>query len=187
MKILLTFFVLFFSSSVFAEDISDLQIEGISIGDSLLDYFSEDEIISNTFNYYNNKTYSPVQIKKSFYETYDEMSFNYKTNDNNFIISGISGTIDIDNDMEKCEKLKDEILKDIKSLFPKKTFKNSEGKHSADPSGNSIFKMQSMKLDNGNKIVITCYDYSKKSGWQDHLSVSIRTKHYDDFLDYAYD
>ena len=44
MKTLLTFFILFFSSSVFAEDISDFQIEGISIGDSLLDFFSEAEI-----------------------------------------------------------------------------------------------------------------------------------------------
>ena len=44
MKTLLTFFVLLFSSSVFAEDISDFEIEGISIGDSLLDYFSEKEI-----------------------------------------------------------------------------------------------------------------------------------------------
>jgi hypothetical protein len=30
---------------VFPEDISDLEIEGMSIGDSLLDYFSEEEII----------------------------------------------------------------------------------------------------------------------------------------------
>ena len=45
MKILLTFFVLLFSSSVFADDISDFQIEGMSIGDSLLDYLSKDEII----------------------------------------------------------------------------------------------------------------------------------------------
>ena len=45
MKILLTFFVLFFSSSVVADDISDFEIEGISIGDSLLDYMTEDEIL----------------------------------------------------------------------------------------------------------------------------------------------
>ena len=44
MKILLTFFVLFFSSSVVADGISDFQIEGMSIGDNLLDYFSEEEI-----------------------------------------------------------------------------------------------------------------------------------------------
>ena len=44
MKILLTFFVLLFSSSVFAEDISDFQIEGMSIGDSLLKHYSEKQI-----------------------------------------------------------------------------------------------------------------------------------------------
>ena len=44
MKILLTLFVLLFSPSVLAEDISDFQIEGMSVGDSLLDYFSEEEI-----------------------------------------------------------------------------------------------------------------------------------------------
>ena len=46
MKTLLTLFVLFFSSSVVAEDISDFEIEGISIEDSLLDYMSVEEIIS---------------------------------------------------------------------------------------------------------------------------------------------
>jgi len=46
-KLLILLFSIFFlySSSVFAEDISDFQIEGISIGDSLLDYITEDEIL----------------------------------------------------------------------------------------------------------------------------------------------
>jgi len=30
-----------------ADDIRDFQIEGMSVGDSLLDYFSEEEIIKN--------------------------------------------------------------------------------------------------------------------------------------------
>ena len=46
-KLLILLFSLFFlsSPSVFAEDISDFQIEGMSIGDSLLDYMTEDEIL----------------------------------------------------------------------------------------------------------------------------------------------
>ena len=44
MKIILTLFIFSFSSSVFANNISDFQIEGMSIGDSLLDYFSEEKI-----------------------------------------------------------------------------------------------------------------------------------------------
>ena len=46
-KLLILLFSLFFlsSPSVFAKDISDFQIEGISIGDSLLDYMTEEEIL----------------------------------------------------------------------------------------------------------------------------------------------
>ena len=46
MRVFLTVFILIFSlqSWAKADDIRDFQIEGISIGDSLLDYFSEEEI-----------------------------------------------------------------------------------------------------------------------------------------------
>ena len=47
MKTLLTRFILLFSSSVYAEDISDFEIEGMSIGDNLLDHFSASEINKN--------------------------------------------------------------------------------------------------------------------------------------------
>ena len=48
-KILILLFSLFFlnSTSVIADDISDFSIEGISIGDSLLDYMSEEEILKD--------------------------------------------------------------------------------------------------------------------------------------------
>ena len=38
-----------------ADDIRDFQIEGMSIGDSALDYFSETHLIKNTWDYTNNK------------------------------------------------------------------------------------------------------------------------------------
>ena len=42
------FSILFiFSSPIIADDISDFEIEGISIGDSLLDHFTKEEIIKN--------------------------------------------------------------------------------------------------------------------------------------------
>jgi len=45
-KLLILLFSFFlYSPSVFADDISDFQIEGISIGDSLLDYMTEEEIL----------------------------------------------------------------------------------------------------------------------------------------------
>ena len=48
MKLPLILFALLFSFSLVAKEISDFQIEGISIGDSLTDHFSEKEIS----NYY---------------------------------------------------------------------------------------------------------------------------------------
>ena len=46
MKAILIFLILIISlqSWTKADDISDFEIEGISIGDSVLDFFSEDEI-----------------------------------------------------------------------------------------------------------------------------------------------
>ena len=49
MRLFITVFILIFSlqSWTKADDIRDFQIEGMSVGDSLLDYFSKDEIEKN--------------------------------------------------------------------------------------------------------------------------------------------
>ena len=69
MKILLTLFVLFFSSLVVADDISDFQIEGISVGDSLLDYADKKDIEER-------KKYYPNSKKWSMFVSYHEKYFN---------------------------------------------------------------------------------------------------------------
>ena len=70
------FLVLFsFSALSFADDINELEIEGISIGESLLDYLSKDEIINeieankSTYNYLNND-FGEVYLYGNF-EKYD--------------------------------------------------------------------------------------------------------------------
>ena len=61
-KLLILLFSIFFlsSPSVFADDISDFEIEGISIGDSLLDYMTEDEINNSKRNYTKSKKYYAI-------------------------------------------------------------------------------------------------------------------------------
>ena len=87
MKKIFVILFLFFSSSLFAEDISDFEIEGISIGDSALEYFTKEDIIKNTFNYFKDKTYTPVQNNGPlFFKIYDAVDFAYKTNDKKYII-----------------------------------------------------------------------------------------------------
>jgi hypothetical protein len=57
MKRLLLILILTFSFQTLAkaDDIKDFEIEGMTIGDSALDYFSKDQIIKNSRNYYKNK------------------------------------------------------------------------------------------------------------------------------------
>ena len=45
-------FILISTSLVKSDDIKDFEIEGMSIGDTALDYFSESELIKNKKNYY---------------------------------------------------------------------------------------------------------------------------------------
>ena len=70
-KLLTLLFSLFFllgSPSVFADDISDFEIEGISIGDSLLKYVSVDEIKKNIRSYPGSKKFSRFFKKFDYYD-----------------------------------------------------------------------------------------------------------------------
>ena len=45
--ILILFFILIFQSWTKADEIKDFEIEGMSVGDSLLNHYSEDQILKN--------------------------------------------------------------------------------------------------------------------------------------------
>ncbi len=54
-----------------ADDIRDFQIEGMSIGDSLLDYFSKNEIEENIqHDYYKDDLYYESQIENETFHDY---------------------------------------------------------------------------------------------------------------------
>ena len=120
MKKLSTYlFLIFFGFSAlsFADDISDFQIEGISIGDSLLDYMSEEEIKENEFpGVYKDKKFTLSDYNKSS-AIYDTVSIEYKPNDKKYTIHGVQGIIDFPNNIEGCYKKQDEIEKEISSMF----------------------------------------------------------------------
>ena len=60
---------------VLADSINDIKIEGISVGDSALDYFSEKTIKQNSYSY-NNKKFTRVQNDKfSWFKDYDAVDF----------------------------------------------------------------------------------------------------------------
>ena len=192
MRVFIAVLVLIFSlqSWTKADDISDFQIEGMSIGDSALDYFSEKVIKKNSQTYFTNKKFTPVQNDNlPFFETYDAVDFQYKTGDKNYIIWGLSGIIFYQHNVVKCYEKQDEILEIMSELFKDegKFSKKKKTKHDADKSGNSINTQIKVKLKSGDIISIHCNDYSKEHGGQDHLAVNIKTEEYNEFLGIAYE
>ena len=78
-----------------ADTIEDFEIEGVSIGESLLDYATEDEIksINANFNYKTDKfiTYRFEKIHEV--KQYDKVNVSVKKGDKKYTIVGISGII----------------------------------------------------------------------------------------------
>ena len=75
------FLILFsFSAPSFADDIQDFEIEGMTIGNSLLDYMSEKEIKENVGYVYPDKKFTYSNYNKSS-EIYDEVGIEYKSKD----------------------------------------------------------------------------------------------------------
>ena len=183
MKNLLTLFVLFFSSSVFADDISDFQIGGISIGDSLLDYFNDKEL-NKDFDkgrYSNeNDKFIIYEIQDIKFENYDVLQFVLKRNDKTMEIYSMSGNIIFKENIEDCYSLHKTIVEEISSLFI--------GLKKQDPgilelkNGSGTFNPVVFDFDNGDRILIACYDWKIETDWIDNLKVSLYTKEHRDFM-----
>ena len=107
--LIITTIVLIFSlqSWTKADDISDFQIEGISIGDSLLDIFTKNEIDSIEPTYYpNSKKFHDLPIVSSIFKNYDQITFGLKTDDERYIIYSIAGQLYYENNFRGCMKKK---------------------------------------------------------------------------------
>ena len=186
MKTLLTLFFLLFSSSVFAEDISDFQIEGISVGDSLLDYFSNDFIRNNTdmesYNYLNN----PYKYLELFLFNYKDRS-NYELkqyhalkiiyeNKKDYLINGISGVLFYPDNYDKCLKKKNELFLDLSNFFENVEIEGPvKDTHIADKTGRSTIDRYIFWFDKDDLIMVSCYNWSKAMNFYDNLKIEIYT------------
>ena len=191
MKVFIAVLILIFSlqSWTKADDIREFQIEGISIGDSALDYFTKEEIKKNSKKYYKDKTFTPVEMNNfPFFKTYTGVDFDYKTNDQKYIIHAISGIIDYKNkDINKCYNQLDNIVNDIRVALPDfEESKKSVETHDADETQKSKVTRVAFRGSEG-AIIINCYDYSVELGWHDHLALTIMTNKFNDFLITAYE
>ena len=101
MRVFLSVLILIFSlqSWTKADDIRDFEIEGMSIGDSLLKFYNKKTIDDNKVFYKSNKFYQ-VSIDKQNFKIYDGVNFQLKNKDKNYIIYSLSGVVK--KDIKKC-------------------------------------------------------------------------------------
>jgi len=183
MRVFIAVLVLIFSLQTWtkADDIRDFQIEGMSIGDSLLDYFSKKEIKDNTnTGYFTNNKYTSVEFfQLSSFKTYDAVGFKYKTDDKKYIIVGMSGTLFCEKNIEKCNKKQKEIDLDISNKFENVQREVYTDKHSADKSGKSTTSQINYWFKSKEVVSIELIDWSEKitneKGWTDNVSVLFYT------------
>ena len=194
-KLLIPLFSLFFfsSPSVFADDISDFQIEGISIGDSLLDYITEDEILEeiennkNDYAYLNEPNkYREIYLYKDF-PTYSFVSVFIKNNSTNkyltnknekYRILSPRGFIRYIEEFDNCIQKRDEIIEVFSEMFPNAQKIEDFHKHAIDPSGNSIVDAVYFNFDSGAHSEVSCTNFEEtlriNKNWSEGLSVIVR-------------
>ena len=191
MRILLSILILFFSlqTTIKADDIRDFQIEGISIGDSALKFFSENEIKKNKRNpgykKGNNAEFTHVENeKKSFFKTYDYVDFNFKTGDKKYIIHSIKGGIDYsEKPISDCKKKIKEIFNELSLMFTNmKVVKIKATKSKISPDRINTWGTFFSK---DGQITVGCHEFTKGSR-PNYLAVSIRTREFNNFLATAY-
>lgn len=169
---------LFLNFSALAEDIKELEIEGISIGDNLLSYFDENEI-KKKFFYKTNKYYAFTSSKFSS-ENYDGIQFHVKNNDKKFQIVAIEG-MKLFEDITECKKLKKKIVNELSSQFKNALKQDDQGNHVYDSTGNSKYfrtAFYTNPKDKWNSIEVACFDWSKEleNQFGDKLTVGIKTQ-----------
>ena len=156
-----------------ADDIRDFQIEGMSLGDSLLDYVNEGEIRIGPF-YPKSKKFIMVKTNLSS-EIYDDLQYHTKRNDKKYITYSVEGIISYKNNIKDCYRKMDEVVNDLTKIFDevkpskKRPIKSTYGKATE----------IRFEFNSGNLITATCNDYKKKyENFRDNLKIEIRSKEF---------
>ena len=180
-------------SSTKADEISDFEIQGLTLGDSLLQMYSEKEIkefLKININFYpSSKKYITLGTPGKD-SSFHQLNIDLKYNDKDYIIYGLSQYKRIE--YENCLKEGKIIIKDIKKLFINLDYKLYEytQAHQGDPSGNSTFTASDFDFKDGSSLRIFCVDWGKEfesNGYHDHIDVGLSSsKFYNWLINEAY-
>ena len=176
-------FLMFSSLSSFADNIRDFQIENISIGDSALDHFSEEELKNANAESYKDKKFLFLGMWKE-YKLYDVLQIYVKPNDSKYKIHAIAGVIIYRDNLEDCYKKKDEIVNDLTEDFKnlkKKDYGRLKNPVESDPYGGT-YDLVIFEFIDGSVMQVSCNDWSEKSGIVDSVKLEVYSQEVVNYL-----
>ena len=188
MKIFSIIFILLLSlqSLIKADDIRDFQIEGISIGDSALEFFDKKEIEERKkigFVYTDKTFFSATFYNKDFFEKYHNIQLHIKANDSKYIIYSVAGKINYKDNYNECVNEMEKILPELKVLFSEARFFDDGTEIWTNNKGYKVkTKSYFLQLSDGANIALECYDQPKEMNIIDGLSIAIDSNEFVEFL-----
>ena len=187
MKRLLLILILTFSfqSITKADDIRDFEVEGVKIGDSLLDFFKKEKIENSLKTNYSNKKFYDIHINVES-DQYDQLSYTVKNNDDNYIIKQLAGDkfyykpgsdINIDKMHLACLKQKDLIADQFEKMLSDTNRKDYKHVYKTVDDGKSFSIVTDFEFNDLSSIRIYCNKFTKetvnKRNFFNGLTVSI--------------
>ena len=163
-----------------AEDITDFQIGGISIGDSLNNFFNEKDISKAIDESLKDRKY----LTKTFYNVnskiYKALQISYKANDKKRIIVSVVGVKSYPNNINKCKKQMSIIEDELTNMFPS-AIKKNWGKYNSTDNKGHYFPI-TFDLKDGSVAMVSCHDWNSESGIEDNLKVSLFESKYSRYV-----
>lgn len=171
---------LLLSKSGNADDIKDLKIEGMSIGDSALNYFSESQLEDNEQGWHN---YNYNEYSTSFMQgkgIYDWFLISYKNDDGNFKIEALIGGLEKKKyDNKECNNKLDVVALKISELFNNTKQENkkiyeltSDDSRTYPFTGKSTVTSISFNFLDRGAIILECYRVDKEANQNDYSITS---------------
>ena len=169
------------------DNIYDFEIDGIAMGESLLNYYSLEEI--NNFivtNYPSSDKFIELSTLAKSNSNYYQLNFSVKNDDNKFILYGLSGYMRFNDAIDDCLNHKDKIVKDLKNLV---SINLNEYTYNYDKigDGKNYAYVNDYELQDGS-IRVFCNEWSKNTKslttyqFNDSFSISIDSNELLDFL-----
>jgi hypothetical protein len=153
----------------------------MSIGDSLLDFFSQNEIKNYTKNYYDfspNFEFVAIEILDNSFKQYSGLQIHFKKNDKRFKIQSISGFDYFLDNIKDCYTRMKVVEDDFEKIFSNLNKRKTNFDHTGDPTGKSKVSAIYYTFENGDSVGINCYDWSKEMNYGDNFDITLDTKEF---------